>query len=152
MKRIFKILMVFVLLTANAAAGTGRSLTQRKISLPEGLKGKSADTAWVNYYVRKGLSHLSKKLYNTEKVRAYIDTASLICEKNDIDYTANLHFLKAEYFYETGDFSKSETEATLAKPNQMKIICLRQSLCYSSGGIITAQDSSRKALITLIRA
>jgi tetratricopeptide (TPR) repeat protein len=114
MKRLFKILLVFVLLTANAAAGTGRSFIQTKVNLPEGLKGKTADTAWVNYYVRKGLSNLTKKHLNIEKARAYIDTASLICEKNDIDFTASLHFLKAEYFYETSDFSRSETEATLA--------------------------------------
>ena len=75
----------------------------------------NSDTAWVNYYVKKGYDYLTKDNFNLEKVLAYIDTASLICEKQDFDYPASLHLLKAQYYYEKGDFSKSETEATFAE-------------------------------------
>jgi tetratricopeptide (TPR) repeat protein len=114
MKRIVKLFAAFLFLSATATAG---SVSFGKGGVVPGtgrISDKTTDTVWVNYYVRKGFVHLTKKNYDLGKVRAYIDTACLVCEKGEFDFTAPLHFLQARYFYETGDFSKSETEATLA--------------------------------------
>jgi len=114
MNSMIKTVLILLCLSATAASGTDRSLNVKRNSGAEGLISAATDTAWVNYYVRKGFFHLTKKSYNLEKVLAYIDTACLICEKEEFDFPPSLHLLRAEYFYETGDFSKSETDATLA--------------------------------------
>jgi tetratricopeptide (TPR) repeat protein len=115
------------------ASTTGQSGKNRN---NKGLKGSLAgvsDTSWVNEYARKGFQYLSKGFYNTEKALAYIDTACLICEKGEFDYTSLLHLLRAEYFYEKGDFSKSETEATQAvkkAEREMNFILEAKSLLF----------------------
>ncbi|MCX6334031.1 MAG: tetratricopeptide repeat protein [Bacteroidia bacterium] len=133
MKRIIKLFAVFLCLSATAAAGTIRLGTGNRIPGIASFPGKTADTAWVNYYVRKGFSHLTKKSYDLEKVLAYIDTACLVCEKEEFDFPSSLHLLRAEYFYETGDFSRSETEASLAvkkAENEMKYLLQARSLIF----------------------
>jgi len=115
MKRLFKLVLLIMCFSAITAAGAGKTLVGKRYLGEKNLLGNNSDTAWVNYYVKKGYNYLTKGNFNLEKVLAYIDTASLICEKEDFDYPASLHLLKAEYFYEKGDFSKSETEATQAE-------------------------------------
>lgn len=120
MKRLIKSGVIILCVAAAAASCTVKSEKVKNLPKVAAFTGKSADSAWVNYYVRKGITHLEKKDYNLNKVRAYIDTARLICEKKDFDYTASLHLLQSEYYYETGDYSKSETEATLAESKAAK--------------------------------
>jgi tetratricopeptide (TPR) repeat protein len=114
MIRILKLVLLFLCLPAFASAGTGNKVPGKRIPGTGSLYGNASDTSWVNYYVRKGFYYLTKKEYNLEKVCAYMDTASLVCEKGEFDFPASLHLLRAEYFYETGDFSKSEVDARLA--------------------------------------
>jgi len=109
-----KTVLILLCITAFTVSGAGQSGGIKKNKGPKGLLTSGSDTVWVNYYVRKGFQHLGSKQYDTEKALAYIDTASLICEKEEFDYTPLLHLLRAEYFYEKGDFSKSETDATQA--------------------------------------
>lgn len=113
MKRILWILLV-IFLSGLYNTATGFPIQKKQMKIP-GFEGKDADTAWINFYINQGFLHLTKKDYDIEKVRAYIDTASLVCEKKSLDFPANLHFLEAEYYYEKGDFSRSETEAALAE-------------------------------------
>ena len=115
MKRLFKLVLLIMCFSAISAAGEGKTFLGKRYLGDKGLMENNSDTAWVNYYVKKGYDYLTKGNFNLEKVRAYIDTASLICEKQDFDYPAALHLLKAQYYYENGDFSKSETEATFAE-------------------------------------
>jgi tetratricopeptide (TPR) repeat protein len=114
MKRMIKTVLILLCLSATTAFVTGQSSIVKRNSGTEGLISAASDTAWVNYYVKKGFSCLTKESYNLEKVLAYIDTACLVCEKEEFDFPSSLHLLRAEYFYETGDFSRSETDATLA--------------------------------------
>ena len=99
---------------ALTAEGTGQPPGIKTPRNKKGILTGGSDTAWVNYYARKGFQYLGSKFYDTDKALAYIDTACLICEKEEFDYTSLLHLLRAEYYYEKGDFSKSESEATLA--------------------------------------
>ncbi|MBN2632636.1 MAG: histidine kinase [Bacteroidales bacterium] len=79
-------------------------------------KSGKPDTAWVNYYVRQGFKSLSSKKDDAlQNVGAYLDTASLVCERYEFDFPASLHLLRAEYLYAKSDFSSSETEASLAE-------------------------------------
>ncbi len=114
MKRMIKTVIILLCYTATAWPGAGQSVSIKRNSGSAGVMGNTADTAWVNYYIRKGFSQLAKPTFNLAKVLAYIDTACLVCEKQEVDYPPSLHLLRAEYYYETGDFSKSETEATQA--------------------------------------
>ncbi len=133
MKRIIKTVLILLCFLATAGPGTGQSLSIKRNSGSAGFAGKTADTAWVNYYIKKGYSELFKPTANLEKVLAYIDTACLVCEKQEFDYPPSLHLLKAEYFYNTGDFSKSETEATQAvkkAEHEMEYLLEAKSLIF----------------------
>jgi len=85
-----------------------------------GVKGigrssySAEDTTTINNLARTGLKYSGKLPDGIEKVKAYIDSAELLCEKNKIDFPPLLHLLKAEYNYGLGDFSMSEEEAKLA--------------------------------------
>jgi|WetSurMetagenome_2_1015567.scaffolds.fasta_scaffold00002_115 tetratricopeptide (TPR) repeat protein len=114
MKRIIKTFLILFILSAVTNHAAGNSPADRYTGLNTVLKDKPGDTALVNSFVRKGFNLMGKKGMDLRMVAAYIDTACLICEKNEFDYPPPLHLLKAEYFYEAGDFTKSETEATLA--------------------------------------
>lgn len=115
MKRIIKTFLILFFISAVYSSAAGKSPVDKTTDINNVIKDKTADTALVNYYVKKGYVFLGKKDFNLRMVAAYIDTASLICEKNEFDYPPLLHLLKAEYFYGAGDFTKSETEATLAE-------------------------------------
>jgi tetratricopeptide (TPR) repeat protein len=80
----------------------------------------SSDTARLNYLIKSGLKHISKKSYSIDQVRAYMDSATAICEKKNIVFPALLFLLRAEYDFETGDFSQSEEEAKLALARAME--------------------------------
>ncbi|MCX6329759.1 MAG: tetratricopeptide repeat protein, partial [Bacteroidia bacterium] len=57
---------------------------------------------------------MSIKSYSIDQVKAYMDSAVAFCEKKNILFPATLFLLRAEYNFETGDFSRSEEEAKLA--------------------------------------
>jgi len=121
----FLIILVFFTLTSEAG---GQNI--RKKSANPG-KQVSADTALINSYIRKGLFNLNTKVYNLRKVAAYIDSATVACEKSEYEFPALLHALKAEYLYETGDFTKSETETKIAvRKSQEEKNYLLEALSY----------------------
>jgi tetratricopeptide (TPR) repeat protein len=113
MKRYISMVPVLLLL-ATLALNTDAAGQDNLKPPPKYARSVNADTALINSYIRKGLLNLNKKIYNLGKVAAYIDSATVACEKSEYEFPALLHALKAEYFYETGDFTKSETEANLA--------------------------------------
>ena len=75
----------------------------------------SADTAKLNSYIRKGNENLKKSWLKPEITKKYIDSAILLCEKEGIEITSELHFLSARYSFEIGDFTAVEEEITLAE-------------------------------------
>jgi len=72
------------------------------------------DTARINNLIREGFKSMkesSKSLTVSEKTEIFIDSATLLCDKNKIDYPPLLHLLKAEYYFVRSDFNTSEQEA-----------------------------------------
>lgn len=82
------------------------------------LKGpgtkSSQDLDAVMTFIRNGNKHLSSKEAGLDKVKTYIDSANLICEKKKLDVPAELHLLEAEFFYAAGDLRSASEKATLA--------------------------------------
>ena len=76
--------------------------------------GSPADTAKLSSLIKLGFLSLSNGLNTIKKTEAYIDTAVTLCEKKNIDIPPALHLLRAEYYYQTGDYSNSEEEATFS--------------------------------------
>ncbi|MDD3052649.1 MAG: hypothetical protein PHR06_16130, partial [Candidatus Cloacimonetes bacterium] len=76
-------------------------------------KSGIADTAKVNFFIRKAVLHISKT-HNLENIKAYIDTAEMICVKDKIEFPSMLHLTRAWYFFLTSDYRSASQEATIA--------------------------------------
>lgn len=107
------IVIVIVLFTTIAYSGYEAYCLNNISSIKLPSPG-SIDTSKIQILVDKGFLSLSKKAFSLENAKAYIDTAELLCEKNDVEIPSLLYLLKAEYFFALGDFSNSEVEATKA--------------------------------------
>ncbi len=83
------------------------------IGFPIRSKDQTAsDTSDVRKYAILALSKMpiSTKISN---MKAYIDTAEMICEKKNIEIPSILHYARAEYFYITNDFNSASHEASI---------------------------------------
>jgi two-component system, LytTR family, sensor kinase len=74
----------------------------------------SHDTSIVNEYARKALSFVYYPM-RVMKMKADIDTAESICNKDNIEFPALLHLARAEYFFMTGDFKSASQEAAISE-------------------------------------
>ena len=72
------------------------------------------DKIRIDFLVKSGFKWLNKPNYSIEKAGACIDSAVSFCEKKNIDPFPSLHLLRAEYYFETGDYSNSEEEGKLS--------------------------------------
>jgi tetratricopeptide (TPR) repeat protein len=91
---------------------------QTRIQKPASGSGSgysSVDTSKLNFYIRKGNEFLKKNWFKPEMARAYIDSATNLCEKGGTDIPSGLHFLSAKYNFEAGDYSEVEEEMMLAE-------------------------------------
>lgn len=73
----------------------------------------TADTSEINRYARKALDYDLKTAYQ-HNIKAYIDTAEMICKQNELEIPAILHLARAEYFFVTGDYNNASQEATIS--------------------------------------
>jgi tetratricopeptide (TPR) repeat protein len=73
----------------------------------------SGDTSLINKYTRLAFKDGSKQP-DLKYIKANIDTAELICRKENIEIPALLHLARAEYFFLVQDFNNSSQEATIA--------------------------------------
>ena len=73
----------------------------------------ASDTSDVTRYTQLALSNIAKPL-NVKYMKAYIDTAELICKRKNIEIPAMLHLARAEYFFLTHDYNNSSQEASIA--------------------------------------
>ena len=73
----------------------------------------SKDTSQVFKYTRKALSFASKPM-KIKYLKAYIDSAEMICQKKNIDIPDLLHLARAEYFFLLKDFIHASQEAMIA--------------------------------------
>lgn len=90
----------------------GPAVTSIKLKGP-GTKS-SQDLDAVMSLIRNANKQLSLKEAGLDKVKTYIDSANLICEKKKLDVPAELHLLEAEFFYVAGDLRSASEKATLA--------------------------------------
>ena len=49
-----------------------------------------------------------------DQMKAYIDSAEMICHEKNIEIPSILHLARAEYFFNTRDFNNASQEATIA--------------------------------------
>lgn len=78
----------------------------------------SADTAGINKFIRKGFMSLEGRnglAPDLEVTAAYIDSATMFCERSRTDFPPMLYLLRAEYKYAKGDFCISKEEAMVAE-------------------------------------
>jgi tetratricopeptide (TPR) repeat protein len=72
----------------------------------------SGDTALLNRYTELALKNAAKG--DLKYLKANIDTAELICKKENIEIPALLHLARAKYFYLIEDYNNSSQEAMIA--------------------------------------
>jgi tetratricopeptide (TPR) repeat protein len=73
----------------------------------------AGDTSEVNKYTRLAMKYGYKPV-KLELMKANIDTAEMICQKQNLEIPALLHLARAEYFYHINDFNNSSQEANIA--------------------------------------
>jgi len=83
------------------------NLQSRKTTLPSGINSN------VEKYAKSALKYASKVQF-LELMKANIDTAEMICRKENIEPPAILYLAKAEYFFITGEYNHSSQEASIA--------------------------------------
>jgi len=74
----------------------------------------SGDTAKVYELTRNGFKYIDSKSPKFGIVKAYIDSALYICEKESIEIPALMHLLMANYNLITGDYLNASGEAEMA--------------------------------------
>jgi tetratricopeptide (TPR) repeat protein len=135
-----------------------------------GVKKKfvSGDTTLVNKYTKLALKYASVKS-DPKIIKAYIDSAELVCTKENIEIPPLLHLARAQYFYVIEDFINSSQEATIAlglakNNNDPKILTkimiflgsynlrtglIKESLDYFNNTVTLAQKEHLKGVIPL---
>jgi len=68
----------------------------------------------LDHFIGMARELLEKSKGKLLEVDAYLDSATLLCEKRRIECPSVLHLLKAEYFLQSGDFSNAEEQGNLA--------------------------------------
>jgi tetratricopeptide (TPR) repeat protein len=72
----------------------------------------AGDTALINKYTKLAIKYAAKG--DIKYLKANIDTAELICRKENLEIPALLHLARAKYFFLIQDFNNSSLEATIA--------------------------------------
>lgn len=112
MRPIRKILIA-LLIIIGISSGFSARLSASEVFLQNKKSRPAGNKADVERYSSSALSYGSKIIY-LEVQKAYIDTAELICKKENIEIPAILHLARAEYFFNTGDYNNSSQEASIA--------------------------------------
>ena len=107
------ILLLSLFLPEPLSAGNQNNFQKPAAGTGSGFS--TADTTKLNSFIRKGNENLKKSWLKPEITKKYIDSAILLCEKEGIEITSELHFLSAKYSFETGDFTTVEEEMLLAE-------------------------------------
>jgi tetratricopeptide (TPR) repeat protein len=111
--RTFKLIIPFVIfLTCISFVSSGSILV---LSGP-GFKKNSvtSDTSEVDRLTYLALSSNIPKKKRVQYMKAYIDSAELICKKKNIEINALLHLARSEYFFITSDLNNATLEASIA--------------------------------------
>jgi len=108
--------IIFLLLFFNLPLYTLEILVPAATSIRMKIPGEGStrDIDEVKEFIRKGSKLLMSKDATLDRVKACIDSATLICERKKLDFPAGLYLLEAEYFYAAGDLRTASEKATLA--------------------------------------
>ena len=111
--RILKIKVIILILMAGLSVRASSSTIAASENIFSRRKYSPSDTANINRLIKNAWNQLSKTK-DVTLLRAYIDTAELICVEKRIEFPSTLHLVRAEYFLRTNDFRSASQEATLA--------------------------------------
>jgi tetratricopeptide (TPR) repeat protein len=103
-------ILVLFLMSSLCTVTSGSGLQLKGFDIKK--RFSTGDTSQVNSYTR--LAHKYAAKGDIAHLKANIDTAELICKKENIEITALLHLARAKYFYFIQDFNNSSQEATFA--------------------------------------
>ena len=109
----FKLILVLLGLIPWTSSLTGTFMPSSSVVIIRLSYNTPKDTATINNLTRAGLKYISQKGM-IEKAKACIDTAVIICNKENIEMPALLNLLRAEYSFSTGDFSNASDNAIKA--------------------------------------
>jgi tetratricopeptide (TPR) repeat protein len=109
----FKLILVLLGLIPWTSSLTGTFMPSSSVVIIRLSYNTPKDTATINNLTRAGLKYISQKGM-IEKAKACIDTAVIICNKENIEIPALLNLLRAEYSFSTGDFSNASDNAIKA--------------------------------------
>lgn len=107
------VLLLFLFFAILHVSGNAEAPPERlKIKIPAAIKQQ--DTALLNSFLRQGFKYLYSKPVDQYKLKACIDTAQVMCKKNDIEIPSSLHLLSAEYYFLVYDLGNAMEEAKIA--------------------------------------
>ena len=118
-------------------------------------KTGTGDTSRVKRYTDIALKYVSIQ-GDVKFIKANIDSAELICKKENIEIPPLLHLARAKYFYLIEDFNKSSQEATIAselaeklKDNKVltKTLIFLGDYCLRTGFIRESIDYFNRAIV-----
>lgn len=123
LKHIFPLLLIFI--SGITAANTEAAEFSFRGRQP-------GDTAAINKYTRLAMKQLNQS--TLESMKSYIDSAEMVCRKDNIEAPAFLHFARAWYFFYTNDFKHASQESgmamKIAKDEDNKALILRTMFFY----------------------
>lgn len=108
MRSIKQTILLLFLITGISMITLGSGIQLKGFEIKKGFG--NGDTARVNKYTALAIKNAAKG--DIKNLKANIDTAELICEKENIEIPALLHLARAKYFYLIQDFNNSSQEAT----------------------------------------
>jgi tetratricopeptide (TPR) repeat protein len=166
MRAIKQTLIFLLLITMISPLMMGSGIKSKVFNIKK--KFHSGDTALVNKYTELALKYTSIK-WDPKKIKSNIDSAELICRRENIEIPPLLHLARAQYFYIIEDFINSSQEATIAlelakNNNDPKILTkimiflgnynqrtgfIKESLDYFNSTITLAQKEHLKGVIPL---
>ncbi|MBK8884257.1 MAG: histidine kinase [Bacteroidales bacterium] len=111
--RILKINVILLILIAGLSVRASALTITASENIFSRHKISPADTANLNRLLKEAWSQILKSK-DVTLLRAYIDTAELICVEKSIEFPSTLHLVRAEYFLRTNDFRSASQEATIA--------------------------------------
>jgi len=112
MRAIKQTLLLLILIAGISVMTMGSPFQSKGFDIKKTLISPG-DTSLVNRYTRLALKMAEKKA-DLNYIKANIDTAELICKKENIEIPALLHLARAKYFFLKQDFNNSSQEAMIA--------------------------------------
>ena len=113
--RTLKLTIILLLLFTGVSSAAFTSSTLVKGTVIFKKRNSAGDTSEVNRLAHLALSSKIDKKQQVQYMKAYIDSAELLCRKADIEIPAMLHLARAEYFFLTSDFNNAYQEAAIAQ-------------------------------------